>query len=102
MSLALILRLVMPNSGVSSRKPPLLFESFRADLSRCNKSRDRAELLPVERDIGEAFFEVRSVENVTDKEEVTEGYKKPKHDNLEVIAAQKISLKLDQQKEVSM
>jgi hypothetical protein len=29
-------------------------------------------LLPVERDVGEAFFEVRSVENVTDKEEATE------------------------------
>jgi hypothetical protein len=31
-------------------------------------------LLPVERNVGEAFFDDRSAEDVTDKEELTEGY----------------------------
>lgn len=68
---------------------------FQGGISNRNESRARVGLPPVEGDAGEAFFDDRSAEDVTGKEELKEGYKKSKHDNVEAIAAQQLSLELD-------
>jgi hypothetical protein len=68
---------------------------FQGGLSNRNESRARVGLPPVEGDAGEAFFDDRSAEGVTGKEELKEGHKNLKHDNVEAIAAQQLSLELD-------
>ncbi|MBE9157054.1 hypothetical protein IQ265_09480 [Nodosilinea sp. LEGE 06152] len=68
---------------------------FQSGISRCNESRAMVGLPPVEGDVGEAFFDNKSSESMTHKEELKEGYKNSNHDNLEAIAAQQLSLELD-------
>lgn len=68
---------------------------FQGGLSRRNESRARVGLPLVEGEVGEAFFDDKSDEDTVGKDELQDGYKKARHDKLEAIAAQQLSLELD-------